>query len=354
MGPTDDKMEPEDNLAESYVADFVLDHLEQVAVKKEGGGMERLPPSMLCGGNLVSMSQSPPPPPSHLLTPPGHHSDDYGMVGPHSNLVVHGPMMYPDTPGTPPDTPPESSSPHSPAGRHFPPLEPQLLPPYRGGQMLPDEVHWPIMMANGLRQEPLDLRPNGPNEMGMEEWGPLQQVPQPPSGKRISNGLDFHHHHLHHAHLDSDELSLSPMSSHTCKLSGDYPMPTKSDHGIDDAIDDELLMCLSVRELNKRLHGYPRDAVVRLKQKRRTLKNRGYAQNCRSKRLHQRHELEVTNRTLQNEVHRLKLDNSRLLQERDMYKHRCDILKKKVDFYTAQVNQHESSIASPDLYERFQ
>ena len=32
------------------------------------------------------------------------------------------------------------------------------------------------------------------------------------------------------------------------------------------------LITLSVRELNKKLHGLPRDEVVKLKQKRRTLK----------------------------------------------------------------------------------
>nr|CAD7409093.1 unnamed protein product [Timema cristinae] len=94
---------------------------------------------------------------------------------------------------------------------------------------------------------------------------------------------------------------------------------------MEDILNDEALMSLSVRELNKKLHGFPREEVVRLKQKRRTLKNRGYAQNCRSKRLQQRHDLEMTNRSLQAELHRVKLELSRVTQELDHYKQRCDL-----------------------------
>uniref|UniRef100_A0A182W8M5 Neural retina-specific leucine zipper protein n=1 Tax=Anopheles minimus TaxID=112268 RepID=A0A182W8M5_9DIPT len=127
-----------------------------------------------------------------------------------------------------------------------------------------------------------------------------------------------HHHHSHHHHalhtnrphsVSSTSSTISPRngtsSGGSCYngLGG-----SGSGNGLssEDIINDELLMTLSVRELNKRLHGCPRDQVVRLKQKRRTLKNRGYAQNCRSKRLQQRHDLEITNRHLHHEMQQMK------------------------------------------------
>ncbi|KAH8333742.1 hypothetical protein KR059_002912 [Drosophila kikkawai] len=108
----------------------------------------------------------------------------------------------------------------------------------------------------------------------------------------------------------SSTRSSNNMSPRTC--SGAYSTAT-----LEDCINDDMLTTLTVRELNKRLHGCPREEVVRLKQKRRTLKNRGYAQNCRSKRLHQRHELEKANRQLNQDLHRLKVEYSRVCQERD-------------------------------------
>ena len=69
-----------------------------------------------------------------------------------------------------------------------------------------------------------------------------------------------------------------------------------------------------MRELNKRLHGCPREEVVKLKQKRRTLKNRGYAQNCRSKRMVQRQDLEVNNRQLLSNSERMRAELDRVVQ----------------------------------------
>uniref|UniRef100_A0A0N5BML6 Neural retina-specific leucine zipper protein n=1 Tax=Strongyloides papillosus TaxID=174720 RepID=A0A0N5BML6_STREA len=65
---------------------------------------------------------------------------------------------------------------------------------------------------------------------------------------------------------------------------------------------DEELAHLSVRQLNQRLQGYDQVVVAKLKQKRRTLKNRGYALNCRVRRLQSQHQLEEINQKLRNEV----------------------------------------------------
>ena len=95
-------------------------------------------------------------------------------------------------------------------------------------------------------------------------------------------------------------------------------------------ISDLDLVTLPVRELNRRLQGYPKEEVLRLKQKRRTLKNRGYAQNCRSKRMIQKHELETTNKTLQQQIAMLKRQLTAMTRERDFYKQRCEMLRSGV------------------------
>lgn len=94
-------------------------------------------------------------------------------------------------------------------------------------------------------------------------------------------------------------------------------------------LDEESLVNLPVRELNKRLQGCARDEILKIKQKRRTLKNRGYAQNCRTKRMMQRSELEQENRRLVIELAKLKADVALVSRERDVYRSQYETLRQR-------------------------
>lgn len=310
----------QDHLAEEYVQDFVLDHLEDVTVKRED--QKQLQQRLLCGGennnnNSEGWLQQPPaeddqcsnprsvctvtrvwtddrrlPPLSPPPEPPLYSQQQPVLVGMTTLLT---------DPGTPPDTPPS----HSP---------PSLI--RTAAPMLTPEDNWFPM-----RDAPLDLRPQ-PHCIpggGDPEWERREYIP---SGFFMDTPTHHHHHH-HHMLLQRPQSVCSGASALSPRINtGTSGYSTCSD---DVNLNDDMLMTLSVRELNKRLHGCPREEVVRLKQKRRTLKNRGYAQNCRSKRLQQRQDLEITNRSLQNELQRLKVELARVSQERDLLKQRVQM-----------------------------
>jgi len=84
---------------------------------------------------------------------------------------------------------------------------------------------------------------------------------------------------------------------------------------------------LSVRELNHQLRGLSNGEVRRLKQLRRTLKNRGYAANCREKRMSLKDQLEQEREALKNEVVKLQHENDRVRTDMEMLRHRYDALQ---------------------------
>lgn len=106
-------------------------------------------------------------------------------------------------------------------------------------------------------------------------------------------------------------------------------------------VSDEELIALSVKELNRMLKGLTRDEVIKLKQRRRTLKNRGYAANCREKRISQKEILEVEKDGLRSEVERLQRENDIVRMELSALKNRYDALQRfaeanKIHVVTAQ------------------
>ncbi|XP_065208405.1 transcription factor MafB-like isoform X2 [Planococcus citri] len=309
-------------LADEYVQGFVLDQFEDVSIKREEMANFGHPPpppntnpssNTNCNNNnnnnnnnneeeinqnsvqtIPPQFQRLPPmplpipspmviqsPPHHLLTPPEHdnyhhhslhhHHHHHSVVKASSTNLI----MYQNIPGTPPDTPPVSNSPSPQAGyMEHQPMYPHIQPVPKNPPY--NDMIWQPMSDRRNRHEPLDLRPNcnGDSVAEIQNWNVMQQ-------------------HTHTSVIASN--------------------------------DDDTLVTLSVRDLNLRLKSYPREEVVKLKQKRRTLKNRGYAQNCRSKRVLQKTELEMNNRKLETEINTLQNKLRETMQELEIYKRRCEM-----------------------------
>ena len=92
-------------------------------------------------------------------------------------------------------------------------------------------------------------------------------------------------------------------------------------------LSDDELVSMSVRELNQHLRGLSKEEVVRLKQRRRTLKNRGYAASCRIKRVTQKEELERQRVELQQEVEKLARENASMKLELDALRSKYEALQ---------------------------
>ncbi|XP_028675091.1 transcription factor MafG isoform X3 [Erpetoichthys calabaricus] len=93
------------------------------------------------------------------------------------------------------------------------------------------------------------------------------------------------------------------------------------------SLTDEQLVTMSVRELNQHLRGLSKEEILQLKQRRRTLKNRGYAASCRVKRVTQKEELEKQKAELQQEVEKLALENASMKVELDALRSKYEALQ---------------------------
>jgi len=285
-------MQGSDTLA--YIDEFNMEPLLQSTLQLPDMDGLRLHRGQRMGSPPGSNLHNLMPPPSSqggdqqhdlLRLLPDHHHPGHHLVGMPQHL---GSMKYP---GTPPDTPP-SSSPTSPY-HHLGVITSASASGTTTIGLDVTELVWRGYPGNNNQDQALDLR-------GQCETKPGE------CGGWLS---------MEAAYPEDEGEPLQPCTPCTPHMQGGAPSPGTVENQF---ISDEQLVGLSVRELNKRLHGCPREEVVKLKQKRRTLKNRGYAQNCRSKRMVQRQDLEVNNRQLLSNTERMRTELDRVVQERNL------------------------------------
>jgi len=111
-------------------------------------------------------------------------------------------------------------------------------------------------------------------------------------------------------------------------------------------IPDEELKSISVRELNRKLKqsGCTKEQMINIKQRRRTLKNRGYAANCRTKRQTQTHQLTIDLQRAQQAEQKLSKAYEESVKAKEAYERHLNMLKKQNDEKEAEVDRLKRAI----------
>jgi len=107
-----------------------------------------------------------------------------------------------------------------------------------------------------------------------------------------------------------------------------------------DVLDDQQLITMTVPELNKAIRNLPGEVKLQLKQRRRLLKNRGYAQKCRSRRIY-------SEKFYSEENSQLKQLLEMMTAERNLFKSKYENLKAVIKKAKVEREQRKLSELGP-------
>ena len=92
-------------------------------------------------------------------------------------------------------------------------------------------------------------------------------------------------------------------------------------------INDDELVTLPIRQLNKRIQNLPKEEIKKIRKRRRSLKNRGYATSCRQRRVALKETLETQNQRLKMQLREAKGKLNTAVKDRDTYKTKYEQLR---------------------------
>ena len=133
---------------------------------------------------------------------------------------------------------------------------------------------------------------------------------------------------------DQGEIFSDTESLASCGTAVASPALVDFNHDADQftfaPVPDQELKDISVKELNQKLKGLPKNVVSVVKKRRRTLKNRGYAHSCRIKRMQEKSSLQQNKADLEDTIAELQHQLRAVTAQKDHYKNKYHNLVEKL------------------------